>query len=124
MTRLFHNLGWHMRILRLFSVLWFCGFSAISQSQSTDGLWIDVRSEEEVAEHAVSGTYHIPHTDIANRIAEVTSDKDATIHLFCRSGGRAKIARKALLDMGYTNVINEGGYVEAEKKLEQETPPT
>jgi len=109
-----------MRILRLISVLWFCGFSAFSQSQSTpssDAIWIDVRTEAEFNESGVEGTYNITHTEIADRISEITTDLDAPIQLFCRSGVRAGKARKVLLDLGYTNVTNEGGYIEVGKKL-------
>lgn len=111
-----------MRILRFLSVLWFCGLSAFSHSQesATNGIWIDVRSEQEVQEHKVKGTHNIPHGEIADRIAEITTDKQARIHLFCRSGGRANIAKKALEELGYTNVLNEGGFIEVEAKFDQQ----
>jgi len=72
--------------------------------------WIDVRSPGEYATGHLDSAVNIPHREIADRIAEVTQDHAAEIHLYCASGGRAELARKALMDMGYTNVTNDGGY--------------
>lgn len=110
-----------MRILRLISVLWFCGFSAFSQSEPpiADGIWIDVRTEAEFEDQGIEGTYNITHTEIAERIAEITTDHKAAIHLFCRSGVRANKAKQALEALGYTNVTNEGGYVEVQARFSQ-----
>ena len=47
---------------------------------------------------------------VAARIGELTTDKDAKIHLYCRSGNRSGIAQQTLQAMGFTNTINEGGY--------------
>lgn len=107
-----------MRILRFLSVLWFCGLSVFSHSQiSKDDIWIDVRTEKEFREKQIEGTFNITHTEITEKIATITTDLDAPIRVFCRSGRRSGLARKALMDMGYTNVTNEGGFVEAEAKL-------
>lgn len=109
-----------MQFIRLLSLLWLCGFSTFSHSENdaqTPGIWIDVRSEQEVSDYSVADTLNIPHPDIAQHIAAVTTDKNEAIHLFCGSGRRAEIARQSLLDLGYTNVSNEGGVIEAEKKL-------
>ena len=43
---------------------------------------IDVRSDEEWASGHIEGTIHIPHTEVADRIGEVTDDKDAKIVFF------------------------------------------
>lgn len=75
--------------------------------------WIDVRSANEYASGHVDGAINIPHTEIANRIAEVTEDKDKTLYLYCRSGRRSGIAMDALQQMGYSHAINVGGYEEA-----------
>jgi len=36
--------------------------------------------------------------------------KDRAIILYCASGGRAALAGKLLIDMGYTRVFNLGGF--------------
>jgi phage shock protein E len=77
--------------------------------------WIDVRSAEEYAAEHVSPAVNIPHTAIAARIAEVTTDKDALIYLYCRSGRRSGLAMDALEQAGYTNVVNLGGLNDAQQ---------
>lgn len=74
------------------------------------GIWIDVRTPDEFNAGHIAGAAHIPYEEIALRIGEVTADKDAVIHLYCRSGNRSGIARQTLLAMGFRNAINEGGY--------------
>jgi phage shock protein E len=79
-----------------------------------DPLWIDVRSADEYAAGHVSPAVNIPHTEIAARIGEVTTDKDALIYLYCRSGRRSGFALDALEQAGYTNVVNVGGLEDAQ----------
>jgi len=73
-------------------------------------VWIDVRTADEFNAGHLEGAAHIPYEEIAARISEVTSDRDATIHLYCRSGNRSGIAQQILQAMGFTNAVNEGGY--------------
>ena len=79
-----------------------------------EAFWIDVRSAEEYATEHVSPAVNIPHTEIAARIGEVTTDKDAEIYLYCRSGRRSGLAKDALEQAGYTNVVNVGGLQDAQ----------
>jgi phage shock protein E len=74
------------------------------------GLWIDVRTTDEFNAGHIEGAAHIPYEEIAVRIGEVTTDKNAEIHLYCRSGNRSGIAQQTLLAIGFNNAINEGGY--------------
>lgn len=74
------------------------------------GLWIDVRTTDEFNAGHIEGAVHIPYEEIAARISEVTIDKDAIIHLYCRSGNRSGIAQQTLQAMGFKNAVNEGGY--------------
>lgn len=60
---------------------------------------------------------HIPSTDaviafnaLRENAGELPEDKDAKIVLYCRSGGMSRQAAEILTDMGYTNVWDlEGG---------------
>ena len=74
--------------------------------------WIDVRTQEEFAGGSVEGAVLIPYEVIADHISSVTEDKNADIRVYCRSGRRSEVAKDVLKAMGYTNVINEGGYEE------------
>lgn len=81
--------------------------------------WIDVRSAEEFQTGHVATAVNIPVDQIAERIKEVTTDKNADIYLSCKSGRRAGIALETLKALGYTKLTNVGG-IEDALKLEQE----
>lgn len=76
-------------------------------------IWIDVRTPAEFASVHVEGAVNIEFQDIANRIASVTSDKDAEIQLYCKSGRRSSVAKQSLAKLGYTNINNAGGVAAA-----------
>jgi phage shock protein E len=78
--------------------------------------WIDVRTGVEHSMGYLEGSVNIPHGDIGEKIAAITQDKNAEIHLYCRSGGRAGKALQTLESLGYTNVVNDGGYEELLEK--------
>ena len=80
---------------------------------------IDVRSSEEVALGAIKGAENIQHTQISQKIASLVEDKNTTIVLYCRSGRRSSMAQDALQAMGYTHVINGGGYQSLKQALNQ-----
>jgi len=102
---------------QFFGVSVFLIFIILSSSLwATEAIWIDVRSVDEYQSGHVSQAVHIPHTEIATRIEEVTRDKDAEIFVYCRSGRRSGIARETLIDLGYTNVVNAGGIEDARSK--------
>ena len=86
-------------------------------------IWIDVRSAGEFDGGHVEGAVNIPHTEIVERIAEVTENKDATLYLYCRSGRRSGIAADALSEAGFSNAINIGGLEDAMKKAAGQPTP-
>lgn len=88
-------------------------------SAENDSIWIDVRTPQEYGTGHLEQATNIPHTEIADKIAQLTTDKSAEIKLYCRSGGRADMAKKTLEEMGYTNVTNYGGYEDAKKVVEK-----
>jgi phage shock protein E len=91
--------------------LFITGFLIIMSSQTlANDIWIDVRTTEEFNAGHIENAAHIPYEEIALRISEVTTDKNASIHLYCRSGNRSGIAQQTLHAMGFTNSVNEGGY--------------
>lgn len=94
------------QLIRVFFLI----FSGMGLSMNTfaDRVWIDVRTPEEYASGHVEGALLIPHDQIAVLISEQVADKNADIHLYCRSGRRADTARDVLLQMGYRQVINHG----------------
>lgn len=85
-------------------------------SAKKQSIWIDVRSAEEYQAGHIAGAVNIPHTDIAQKISSITTDKDAEIHLYCRSGRRSDVALQELKKLGYTNITNQGAYDDLVKK--------
>lgn len=72
---------------------------------------IDVRTSEEYRTIRIPGSILIPDYEIKEKIGDVVPDKNATIILYCRSGNRSSSAAKALMEMGYTKVLNLGGII-------------
>jgi len=53
---------------------------------------------------------YIPYDQLKARAAELPADKRARILVYCRSGVQSAVAAQTLLDLGYTNVWNlQGG---------------
>ncbi len=73
-------------------------------------IWIDVRTPDEYHAGHLQGAILIPYEEIAARIGEVTEDKQARIHLYCRTGRRSGIAQETLQALGFSDTHNEGGY--------------
>jgi phage shock protein E len=105
-----------MKHFLIFFALMLLAGSAIAGDQTTaqtaKAICIDVRTAEEYATGFYPGAINISYEVIGEKISAVAPDKSAEIHLYCRSGRRSGIALKTLMDMGYTHVINEGGYAE------------
>lgn len=73
-------------------------------------VWVDVRTPEEFATGHVVNAENLPYEDIVSLATTQGYAKDDTLLLYCRSGNRAGIARQSLLDAGYSNVQNLGGF--------------
>ena len=83
---------------------------ALNAMSQPDAVLIDVRTPEEFAEGSLPGARQIEFDQIAEQIAAVAPDKSKPVILYCRSGRRSGIAQKTLADLGYSNVIDAGGY--------------
>ncbi len=83
-----------------------------SQKNTNNAILIDVRTPVEYAEGHLENAKNINWFD-KNFEEQVKSlDKEETIYVYCKAGGRSAKAQQKLLDMGYNNVINlEGGYL-------------
>ncbi len=80
-------------------------------------LVLDVREDGEIAQSGkIEGALHVPLGMVERRADPATPDhdpafaKDKTIIVYCGSGGRAALAGKALIDLGYDDVRNLGGF--------------
>jgi phage shock protein E len=62
----------------------------------------------------IDGTdLYIPYDQLASRASELPADKTAKIVVYCRSGNESTIASQTLLDLGYTNIENLAGGMNA-----------
>ncbi len=112
------------RIIHLLLGLLAVAVSTVASAQGpvADAVWIDVRSDAEYEAGHLEGAQHIPHDAIVEGITQLQVDYDTVIYLYCRSGGRAEKARRALQDAGYTAVANLGS-LESARSLAA-LPPT
>jgi phage shock protein E len=88
----------------------------VSGLVNAEALWVDVRSEQEYQQSHITGDLHIPYQSIVAGLEKDSIEKDATIKLYCRSGGRAGKAKKSLEAAGYTDVSNAGGIDDVRKE--------
>tara|TARA_B100000674_G_scaffold386316_1_gene329773 strand:+ start:894 stop:1280 length:387 start_codon:yes stop_codon:yes gene_type:complete len=86
---------------------------------STKTLIIDVREESEVHNLGlVKNAVHIPRGLLEFKLSPnspnnpVTIDDDTNILVYCAGGYRSALAAKTLLDLGFKNVYNLGGFQE------------
>jgi len=91
---------------------------AISIHAKGTATFIDVRDSAAIAETGtIKGAHRIPRGMIEFRADPAVEamynpifEKQAEIYLVCGAGGQAALAGKTLIDMGFTNVTNIGGF--------------
>lgn len=75
---------------------------------------VDVRSIEEHDSGAIPGTdANIDFREMARRHKEIGAGLDDHIVVYCQSGKRSNIAQDTLMELGYKNVYNIRGSVNA-----------
>ncbi|QYO65337.1 rhodanese-like domain-containing protein [Leptolyngbya sp. 7M] len=75
---------------------------------------VDVREKMEFAGGRVSGASLIPLGELEKRHKEL--DHSKPIYVMCRTGRRSSEAQRKLQALGFTNVVNVSGGIEAWKK--------
>ena len=80
---------------------------------SQGAILIDVRSNQEYKEGHLQGAINIPDFEITNRVQREILKKNQLIVLYCQYGGRSKSASMMMKKMGYTNVYNLYGGLDA-----------
>jgi rhodanese-related sulfurtransferase len=75
---------------------------------------LDVRTEEEkAADGYIEGSVFMPVTTVPANLAQLPADKAAPIVVTCKSGHRGGIVKMYLNFLGYTDVRNLGGGMNA-----------
>lgn len=70
-------------------------------------LLLDVRTEGEYEDGGIEGSVNIPIQELPGRMDEL-GGKDATIVVYCQSGGRSAMAKRLLESNGFTEVHDLG----------------
>ncbi len=86
-----------------------------SRLESKDFFLLDVHIPEQ--EHIDGTDAFIPYNELAAYTSELPEDKDTEIIVYCRSGSMSKVASEELVKMGYTNVKNLDGGINAYNAL-------
>ena len=90
------------------------GMDKSSQPSQKGFVLVDVRSPEEHQGGFIPGTYfNIDFRQIQERHQELRSELDSHIVVYCQSGHRSNIAAETLMSLGYTNVYNVEGSMNA-----------
>lgn len=73
--------------------------------------FLDVRGEKEYRSGHIPGAINIPRGLLEFVVGDKLPDKDATIVVYCKTGGRSCLASYTLVEMGYKNIKNmDGGW--------------
>ena len=78
-----------------------------------DVLVIDVRTSDEFKYNHLKDAINIPMQNICEKIGRYAKSKNDIIIVYCEYGGRSKKAFNKLQKLGYTNVYNLDGGIEA-----------
>lgn len=84
------------------------------QSSQKGFVLIDVRSPEEHQGGFIPGTdFNIDFREIQHRHQELGTELDNHVVVYCQSGHRSNIAAETLMSIGYKNVYNVEGSMNA-----------
>lgn len=71
---------------------------------------VDVRTQSEFDSGHLKDAIHLPYERISELPQMVKLSKDTPVVVYCRSGNRSGKAKATLDGLGYTRVVNGGGY--------------
>ena len=74
---------------------------------------VDVRTRDEYMYNHLQGAVNVPLHEINQKISRYVKSKNDVIIVYCEYGGRSKKACGKLQKMGYVNVYNLDGGIEA-----------
>jgi len=86
--------------------------------KKSDGFLVDVHIPEQT--HIPGTDAHIPHNEINQNINRLPQDKNTPILVYCRSGNMSKRATREIAELGYTNVYELDGGINAYKEVNNE----
>lgn len=103
--------------------------NAILESEDADYLLIDIREANEYVLGNIPGSANVPRGMLEFVINDeefwseqylYPPEKGTEIIVYCKSGNRGILAAKALMQLGYTNVVNlEGGFMAFDPEFDE-----
>ena len=81
----------------------------IRQTMENGAVLLDVRNTDEFNRGALPNAKNIPLA-ILPVLAHEHLDKEEPVLVYCHAGARAMMAEKILAGLGFSNVINIGGF--------------
>ncbi len=91
----------------------------IKNSDKHENVFIDVRTPEEYLEKRIPGVINIPLNELETRLEELKPYKNIYVH--CKKGGRGGQACEVLGGLGFENVYNLEGGLDAWESCHLET---
>ncbi len=82
--------------------------------QKQDILLVDVHTPEQ--KHIPGTDHYVPFYRVSKHADKFPHQKDEPIYLYCKSGPMGNWAARSLFDLGYTNIYNLEGGIEAWKE--------
>jgi rhodanese-related sulfurtransferase len=79
---------------------------------------LDIRDLEEFEQGHIENALHLSRGRLEAKISEMIPDKETPIVCHCAGGNRGALAADTLQIMGYRNVVNLDGGLEAFKALD------
>ncbi len=94
----------------------------LSQNDIKKGILVDVRTPEEYAAGHIDNALNINwfDSDFSDRIRDL--EKNKTIYVYCKKGGRSAKAARLLDSLGFKSVVDLKGGYDAWKAMEMKTP--
>lgn len=90
------------------------GLDKASQPDQKGFILVDVRSPEEHTTGYIPGTdFNIDFREMPNRHSQLKANPNQHIVVYCQSGHRSNIAAETLMGLGYKNVYNVEGSMNA-----------
>jgi rhodanese-related sulfurtransferase len=79
---------------------------------------LDVRSPEEYSAGHIPGAINVPYDQISAHLDSLGAFRGREIVVYCRSGRRAGIAETALVEAGFSGVLDLDGHMQSWAKSE------
>lgn len=78
--------------------------------KTQDVIVLDVRTEQEYKTGHIRNAVNLEIRQLPRQIQNLVPDTNQKILVYCLSGARSRLATKALLKMGYSNVSDFGSF--------------